>query len=331
MDLDAYVAAHHGEWERLRELGSRGRLTATETDELLDLYQRTATHLSQIRSVAADPTLVRYLSAVLSRARAKSMGGRTSSWAGVARFFVATFPGVLYRLRRWWLAVLVANVVAAFAIGAWVAQHPGVQTSLIGAKQTNQLVNHDFADYYSQYAATDFAARVWTNNVWVAALCIAFGVLGLPVIYLLFQNVLNVGIIGGLMASHGKLSLFFGLILPHGMLELTAVFVAGGAGLKLFWSWVEPGNRTRADAMAAEGRAVITVAMGLVVVLLVTGVIEAFVTPSGLPTVVRIGIGAVAELLFFGYVFTLGRRAWRDGELGEVAEIDRSAVLPTAA
>ena len=329
MDLDAYVAAHHYEWERLRHLGSRRRLSAAESDELLDLYQRTATHLSQIRSAAPDPTLVQYLSAVLSRARAKSMGGRTSTWSGVAQFFAVTFPAVLYRLRRWWLTVLVVNVVVAFVIGAWVARHPGVQSSFVSPRQADQLVNHDFADYYSQYSATDFATRVWTNNVWVAALCIAVGVLGVPVIYLLAQNVLNVGIIGGLMASHGRLSLFFGLILPHGMLELTAVFVAAAGGLKLFWSWVEPGDRTRPDAMAAEGRSVITLALGLIVVLLITGVIEAFVTPSGLPTAARIGIGVLVEVLFFLYVFIVGRRAWRAGETGDVAEIDRSAVLPT--
>ncbi|MEO8851176.1 MAG: stage II sporulation protein M [Allobranchiibius sp.] len=331
MDLDAYVGAHHHEWERLRELGGRRRLDASEADELLDLYQRTATHLSQIRSSAPDPSLVRYLSAVLSRARAKSMGGRTSTWAGLARFFARTFPAVLYRLRWWWITVLVTNVAAAFAIGAWVAAHPGVQSSFVSAKQADQLVNNDFASYYTEFAAGDFAARVWTNNVWVAALCIAFGVLGLPVIYLLVQNILNVAVIGGLMASHDKLSLFFGLILPHGILELTAVFVAAGAGLKLFWSWVEPGNRTRADAMAAEGRSVVTVALGLIVVLFVTGVIEGFVTPSGLPTAARITIGVIAEALFFLYVFIPGRRAFRAGDTGDVAEIDRSAQAPAVA
>ena len=87
---------------------------------------------------------------------------------------------------------------------------------------------------------------MWTNNAWVAALCIAFGVLGLPVIYLLFQNILNVALTGAIMVGHGRGALFFGLILPHGLLELTAVFVAAGAGLRLFWSWVEPGPRTRA-------------------------------------------------------------------------------------
>ena len=217
----------------LRELGRRGRLSAAEADELLDLYQRTATHLSHVRSTAPDPSVVQYLSTLLSRARSKSMGTRSASWSGVSHFFGSVFPGMLYRLRRWWLSVLVVNVVLAVVIGSWVARHPGVQSALVTPAQADQLVNHDFADYYSQYSATDFATHVWTNNVWVAALCIAFGVLGVPVILLLLQNTLNVGLIGGLMAAHGRLSLFFGLILPHGMLELTAVFVAAGAGLKL--------------------------------------------------------------------------------------------------
>ena len=111
---------------------------------------------------------------------------------------------------------------------------------------------------------------------------------GLPVLYLLFQNALNVGAHGGLMAAHGRLDLFFGLILPHGLLELTAVFVAAGAGLRLFWSWVEPGPAAPAQAIAHEGRSAASPS-GWSVVLLVSGVIEAFVTPSSLPTWARIG------------------------------------------
>jgi uncharacterized membrane protein SpoIIM required for sporulation len=126
-------------------------------------------------------------------------------------------------------------------------------------------------------------------------------------------------VIGALMIQHDRGSLFFGLILPHGLLELTAVFVAAGVGLRLFWSWVDPGSRTRGQALAHEGRSAVAVALGLVLVLLVSGVIEAFVTPSGLPTWARIGIGATAEALFFGYVFGLGRRAFRAGHTGDLA------------
>jgi uncharacterized membrane protein SpoIIM required for sporulation len=152
----------------------------------------------------------------------------------------------------------------------------------------------------------------------VAALCIAFGILGLPVVYLLYNNIENLAVIGSIMHRHGHGQEFWGLILPHGLLELTAVFVAGGVGLKLFWSWVEPGELTRTQSIAREGRTAGTVALGLVAVLMVSGVIEAFVTPSGLPTWARVGIGVTAELAFFAYVFVLGRQAYHRGATGDI-------------
>ncbi|AKU16137.1 stage II sporulation protein M [Luteipulveratus mongoliensis] len=331
MDLDAFVAAHQPEWDRLKALSRQRQLSGAESDELLDLYQRTATHLSIVRSSAPDPSVVQYLSTLLSRTRQRTSGTRTAGWADIGRFFTDTFPAMLYRTRRWWLAVMVVNVVVAFAIGIWVAHNPSVQTGFIPPERLDELVNHDFEGYYSEFAAQDFAARVWTNNVWVAAQCIAMGVLGFPVIYLLWQNVVNVGVMGGILWANDRGSLFFGLILPHGMLELTAVFVAAGVGLKIFWSWVVPGPQTRMQSLASQARASVAVALGLIVVLLVTGIIEAFVTPSGLPTWARIGIGLVAEIAFFVYVFTLGRWAVARGETGDIADRDRGDVLPAAA
>ena len=97
------------------------------------------------------------------------------------------------------------------------------------------------------------------------------------------------------------------------------MFVAGGVGARLFWSWIEPGRaRPAPPSIAREGRTVATVALGLVLVLLVSGVIEAFVTPSGLPTWARVGIGITAELAFFAYVFVLGRNAVRRGHTGDI-------------
>src|SRR4029078_3028303 len=119
--------------------------------------------------------------------------------------------------------------------------------------EIRRLVEVDFERYYSEYAAGSFAARVWTNNAWVAALCIALGITGVGVIAVLLQNAVNVGVVGGIMAANGRLDLFFGLITPHGLLELTAVFVAAGAGLKLFWAWVDPGPRPRGQAQAPRG------------------------------------------------------------------------------
>ncbi len=318
MDLDAYVLAHGHEWARLEQLVGTRRLSGTESDELMERYQQVATHLSVVRTSAPDASLVAYLSSLLGRARNKAAGSRVGTWRGVAGFFLERFPAALYRLRWWWLGCLAANVAVTAVMMWWLLDHPVVEQSLLSPDQVDQLVGNDFENYYSEYAASHFAAQVWVNNAWVSALCIAFGILGLPVVYLLFQNVLNLAVIGSIMTRHDRADLFWGLILPHGLLELTAVFVAGGVGLRLFWSWVEPHGLTRTASIAREGRTAGTVALGLVVVLLVSGVIEAFVTPSPLPTWARIGIGITAELVFLAYVFVLGRNAVARGHTGDL-------------
>jgi uncharacterized membrane protein SpoIIM required for sporulation len=318
VDLDAYVLAHHAEWERLEALTKKRRLDGRESDELVERYQRVATHLSVIRTATPDATVITYLSLLLSRARNRAGGARGGTWHGVRTFVLERFPAALYRLRWWWLGTLAANVVVTAVMMWWLLDHPNVEQTMLSPRDVDQLVNHDFSGYYSQYAATHFAAEVWTNNIWVTALCLGLGVLGLPVIYLLFQNVANLAVIGSIMIRHGHGAQFWGLILPHGMLELTAVFVAGGVGLKLFWSWVEPGDLTRAQSFALEGRTAGTVALGLVGVLAVSGMIEAFVTPSPLPTWGRIAIGVLAEATFLAYVFVLGRQAFLRGHTGDI-------------
>lgn len=318
MDLDAYVLAHAPEWQRLEELTRRRRLSGAESDEFVERYQQVATHLSVVRTSAPDASLIAHLSSLLARARNRASGTRVGTWRGVASFFVDRFPAALYRLRWWWLATLAANVVLTAVMMLWLLDHPNVEQSLLSPREVDQLVNHDFEGYYSEYAASHFAAQVWVNNAWVSALCLALGVLGIPIVLLLFRNIANLAVIGSIMTRHGQGEHFWGLILPHGMLELTAVFVAGGVGLRLFWSWVEPGQLTRSQSLAREGRTAGTVALGLVAVLLVSGLIEAFVTPSGLPTVARVGIGVVAEACFLAYVFVLGRNAAHRGHTGDL-------------
>jgi uncharacterized membrane protein SpoIIM required for sporulation len=318
VDLDAYVLEHAHEWQRLEQLIHRGRLLGAESDELVDLYAQVATHLSVVRTSAPDPSLVAHLSSLLAKARNKAVGTRVSSWRGFASFFTERFPAALYRLRWWWLGTLAANVVVTAVMMLWLLDHPNAEQSLLSPDEIDQLVNHDFEDYYSTYAASHFALQVWINNAWVSALCIALGILGVPVIYLLFNYIENLAVIGSIMHRHHHGQEFWGLILPHGLLELTAVFVAGGVGLRLFWSWVEPGDLSRAQSFAHEGRTAATVALGLVGVLAVSGCIEAFVTPSPLPTWARIAIGILAEATFLAYVFVLGRQAFDRGHTGDL-------------
>ena len=93
------------------------------------------------------------------------------------------------------------------------------------------------------------------------------------------------------MNEFGRLDHFFLYIAPHGQLELYSIFLAAAAGLLIFWSWISPGGRTRAQALAEDGRAFFTIVVGLVLTLLISGIIEGYVTRQDWPWVIKIGIG----------------------------------------
>lgn len=334
MDIDVFVAAHSAEWHRLGELVRRsGKLRGPEADELVELYQRTATHLSIVRSVAPDPALIGRLSSLVAQGRAAVTGTRGASWREIGYFFSRRFPAAVYLSRHWWIATAVLFLLFSGLLAAWVAGDPAVQAAIAAPEEVRAMTEPggEFETYYSSAPAASFAAQVWTNNAWVAAGALVLGVLlGIPVVYILVLNAANLGVAAGLMAAAGRLDVFFGLITPHGLLELTAVFVAAGAGLRLGWTVIDPGGRSRSEALAQEGRAAGGMALGLVVVLLVSGVIEAFVTPSGLPTWARVGIGVLALAGFLAYIFVLGRRAALAGYTGDVDAAAAGDTLPVA-
>lgn len=328
MDLDAFSETHAPEWDRLAELTRRRVLDGAEADELARLYQLTATHLSMVRSAAPDPALISKLSTLVSRARARIAGAHEPAWSDVKRFALVSAPAALYRIRWWTHAVTAACVIIGVVAGITAVNDPSVLAILGTPSERAHYVEEQFAAYYDP--GLGFAGRVWTNNAWIAAQCVAFGVSGLWPAYVLFANAVQVGATGGMMAEAGRLDIFFSLILPHGLLELTAVFVAGAAGLRLFWTLVSPGRRPRSLALAQEGRALFTVAVSLVVVLGVSGVIEGFVTGSGLYWWLKILIGALALAAFWTYVTVFGRRAVAGGETGDLTEDHAGAALPYA-
>ena len=174
--------------------------------------------------------------------------------AASRRFFVDRFPAALYRA---------ALVVAGTAAGAtswsravmmwWLLDHPDVEQTLLSpdagrpaGRTTTSRATTASTPPATSPPRSGSTTPGWPRCAWPSASS------ALPVVYLLFQNVANLAIIGSIMIRHGRGGQFWGLILPHGLLELTAVFVAGGVGLRLFWSWVEPG-RPDPGAVARPG------------------------------------------------------------------------------
>ncbi len=337
MDIDRYIQRNEPAWRRLSQLSRTGardarQLSDDEITELITLYQRVSAHLSHARSTYGDPDLNARLSGILGEARVVIYRGRSSVLASVGRFFTETFPAAVWGSRRYVAVSAVLLLLPAVAMGIWLYNSPAALDASVPPELQALIAEEEFADYYRSDAAQNFAGYVTINNIQVAFLAFALGMV--PVVgtsWVLATNGLNVGVMAAVMHRAGEGSQFWGLILPHGLLELTAITVAGAAGLRLSWALVAPGDRTRATALRDEGMRAVVIVMGLALCFVVAGFIEGFVTPSSLPTALRIGVGVAALSVFVVYVLLFGSRAERKGLTGLPGEATRDELASAEA
>lgn len=313
MDVDVFAFANSAKWRRLEQLAAQRKLSGREADELVHLYRQVATHLSLLRSRAPEPALVSELSVILVKARARIASPHDLTWGSVARFFTHTMPAALYRVRWWSLAVSAGSLAVALLCGFFLAANPTLLNQVVPLELQREYAQEAFAAYYTDFPSLSFTAQVWTNNATIAALCIATGITGIWPLQVLFSNSLNVGVMAAVMHAQGADAVFWTLILPHGMLELSAVFVAGAAGMRLFWAWLVPGQRTRAKALAQEGRTTVVIVAALTITLFVSGIIEGYVTGYGLPVWLKLTVGFLAVTAFWAITFVIGKRAVEAG------------------
>lgn len=325
MDLDAYSAANAAEWDRLARLAQQRGLDGATADELIEHYQAGSTHLSVIRTTVGDSAQSDRLSLALWRARQRFTGTAANPLRQLTVLFVHQLPAALYRIRWLTIAVTIVTVLIALVFAVWYSSDPRVFATLGPRSALERYAEQEFVSYYSQSSEAGFAGQVWTNNAWIAAQCIMFGITGVWVPYVVFGNAMGLGQSAAIMNEFGRLDHFFLYIAPHGQLELYSIFLAAAAGLMISWSWISPGARTRRQALAEDGRAFFTVVVGIVLTLLISGLIEGFVTRQDWPWVIKIGIGTVALVVVLVYQWVIGGRAFRAGQTGDLGEFDAGA------
>jgi uncharacterized membrane protein SpoIIM required for sporulation len=331
VDIDRYIARNEATWARLEDLTRRARrgtkrLEAAEVDELVALYQRTSAHLSYVRSHLREPTLIARLTRDVAAANGLIYGRRVRSLRSVTRFLTLSFPGAVYHCRRYILVATIVFTVPILVLGVWVANNQGARDRLAPRKMREAYIEERFEAYYSDESPVAFFTHVTTNNIQVSFTTLAAGAVsgGLGSVALLGNEGARLGTIAGLMFSEGDPLRFFGFIVPHGALELSAIVIAGAAGMAVGWAAIAPGDRTRADALRDAGQRSITVVIGLMTMFLAAGLIEGFITGRGLPPLMRVGIGVLLWMAYVGYLVTQGRAAAERGITGLLGEQPRT-------
>ncbi len=332
MEIDQFIAENQPVWRRLEDVSRRTssrakRVGPNEIDELLGLYDVVSVHLSQARARYDDTVLTDGLSRSLGEARAAIYGSRAGSGRPIRTFFSVALPAAMFQTRRAILLAALVTLVPAVIVGVWLAHSPDVRNAEIPAELQKVIANDEFEHYYSSKPAQQWVFELFTHNIEVAVMAFGLGAAGaVGAIALLGKQGQSVGTMAAVLHSAGRGELFWGLILPHGLLELSAVFMSGGAGLAIAWAVIVPGDRSRSESLRLAGMRSSVVMLGAMCCLVCSAIIEAFVTPSELPIAVRVGIGVVTFTALLTYGLGLGSRVTRNGATGTFADLDGWAV-----
>lgn len=326
MDLDRYLATHEASWRQLEAICARSgsrklSLNAQDLTTLLDGHQRVSAQLSFVRTHLPSREVEERLSTVLAQTSALIFEQRRPGMRSIIDFFVYSFPAAAYSIRKYVVIAFLAMFLPAAAMGLW--QYNDVQARDLAAPPEfrSEILETEFESYYSERPAHEFAALVFFNNSRVGFVALGMGSLAaVPAGLMMVNEGYRLGEIAGWFHAEGDAKNFWRLLLPHGFLELTAIFFAAGAGIALGWSLIEPGDRTRGRAFAERGRQTASVVLGLILAFLVAAMIEAYVTPAPWHDAIRLSIGFAAMSGFLIYIAVYGRKAYEldfSGAIGE--------------
>lgn len=317
-------------WDRLTELLHRAEvrgLRTFSTDELREfsrLYRSASSDLSLARA-RERRDLASYLNQLVARTHAQIYSRPPRRRPAVLSFFVHTVPETFRTCFAFWLASLailavggVIGYVATSTNPAWaeVFVGPGMRQALEGFIKQQTPPGQYFAPTAGVFGGGGFSTFLMTNNIQVALMCFAFGIsAGVGTCYVLWRNALMLGAALGLGAFHSKLLLMAAVVAPHGVVEISAVVVAGGAGLRLGWALISPGDLLRRDALRIAGKQAGQMALGTIPMFVFAGLVEGLVSPihtgplASIPF--RLWFGALSGVVLYAWLFSgfLHRRA----------------------
>ena len=317
MPTDRFITQRKTAWQRLEDLlklldsASLSRLNKDEVRELGRIYRRTASDLAIARAESRDPRLVNYLNSLVIRAhgriyRADAQGGKR-----IRLFFTHELPQTF---RRTWRYTLLAFLVfTIFGALSFVATHYDPEFSeLVGV---NPAFRETFIETKTPWwedlneSNQEGASFIMTNNIMVTIYTFAFGALcGIGTLFYLAFNGANIASVLALTYRAGFGNDLVTFMVAHGVVELSCIFIAGGAGLLVGSAILMPGDLTRADALKTRGMEAVRLMIGVALLLVVAGIIEGFVSPAPIDPRIKYSVAAITGVALYSYLLFVGHR-----------------------
>jgi uncharacterized membrane protein SpoIIM required for sporulation len=322
MNRDWFVARRRERWQRLDDLVARVEhrgLRALNAEELLELgslYRSATSDLAVARRDFGSDRVALYLNGLVARTHPivyrEQRGGsaRVGEWVryGFPAAYRAIGPYTAFAFGVFTLSAFVAWLLVAWRDSMADILLPGTAQQLRHIMDQHHLWMNNPGE--SDSVVANF---IMLNNIQVAFLAFAGGMLlGVLTTYVMVTNGVMLGALGAMVAHRGLSAPFWSFVVPHGVVELSVIFMAGGAGLSLGDALLRPGMRTRRDALVRAGRQAAYVVLAAVPLLAVAGTIEGFLSPSGAPVAIKIAVGLLTGTGLYSYLLLSRPRQIRE-------------------
>ncbi len=322
MTPDRQIRQRHTAWERLEELiddanRGLGQLNASELRELGQLYRQACTDLAIARRDYPDHELTSYLNQLVARGHGVIYRYGARERNRVIHFVRATLPQTFRATWPMTLAAMLMFLIPAIIAFALAYRDPALGEALIPGIDgiVDQIQRGEEWWLRINDSPSASSAEIMTNNISVSIRAFAGGVtLGIYTFYILVLNGLLMGVIAGIAQRFDFAANLWGFVAAHATLELSAIFIAGGAGLQLGWAILRPGVFSRRGALVVAARRAVTLLIGCALILVVAGLIEAFISPTSLPLWFKIFVSLCSGALLYAYLLLVGRPSPADAD-----------------
>jgi uncharacterized membrane protein SpoIIM required for sporulation len=293
--------------ELLSLAGRRGLRTLNrgELRELSGLYRQTAADLSALRVDGGSQQYANYLNHLLASAHNTIYSGTHSNPRAIWHFYRRTYPALFRQNFSYCLAAFLIFVVGGVVGTLVTLQYPDFQTYVLGPHMVETIRRHEMWTDSVLTIKPMASSGIMTNNLSVSFIAFAAGITaGLGTVYMMLMNGLLFGVISVACVMNSMGTRLFSFVAPHGVLELPAIFIAGGAGLCIARALLFPGLMPRRAALRYAGRDAIKLLLGSIPLLIIAGIIEAFVSPTGLPVSLKFTLAAALATGLFMYLMS---------------------------
>jgi uncharacterized membrane protein SpoIIM required for sporulation len=317
MNAKQFYLSRLADWQQLTKLLDKSQqmnqLSPAEVQQMGLLYRSVTSDLALAQREFPGHQVTTFLNQLVARGHATIYQGEPLAMSRLKHYLLVGLPATFRESLPFMITAALLLIVPAVIAGFLTNWQPDASTWLLPANVQELRPLIEDQELWTNIPVEErpyVSAFLMTNNIRVSFMAFGGGITaGLFSLYILIFNGLLLGGITGLTAHYGVGFELWTFVIGHGVIELSAIFIAGGSGLMLGWAIIQPGLLKRGDALMLAGRKAVKLIIGCVPILILAGLIEGFISPNeNIPWPVKWGVGIVTGILLYSYLLLAGRR-----------------------